>query len=86
MSDFSTPAHFIRVHVFGVHTQWEFAAKLKVSQATISRLETGEAELARSEVVPRVRALAKKERRPWDDSWIFEVPKAVKLSRERSVA
>lgn len=72
MKRFSTPAQFIREHVFGVRTQVEFAAMLGCTQATISRAES---EGFSTDMQERVRALAKEKQLPWDSDWLFEVPK-----------
>jgi transcriptional regulator with XRE-family HTH domain len=73
MSELST-ARYIREHVFGIPTQAEFARLLNYTQATISRIETGEIALGR-DYQDRVRALARDRGVRWNDTWFFEVPK-----------
>jgi transcriptional regulator with XRE-family HTH domain len=73
MRDLST-ARYIREHVFGIPTQAEFARLLNYTQATISRIETGEIR-AGPDFQERVRDAARKRKIKWNDSWFFEVPK-----------
>lgn len=73
MTRFSTPFHFIRVEVFGVESQDEFARLLNYSQAQVSRFETGERKMS-TECQERIIALAGKQKRPFDANWFFAVP------------
>ena len=67
-----TPAQFIRLKVFAVGTQHEFADMLGYEQAHISRFENG---LPISRVAQdRIRELAKARDIEWDNNWFFEVP------------
>jgi DNA-binding transcriptional regulator YiaG len=66
----SNIAH-IRTKVFGM-TQEAFARMAGVSQATVSRWETGE--LTPSlESLQRIRSVAKAKKKRWSDKWFFEV-------------
>lgn len=67
-----TPLLQIRTNVFGV-SQSEMAEIAAVTQATISRWETGHHEPDR-DALARIRDEAHKRRLPWDDSWFFDPP------------
>ena len=67
-----TPALHIRLHVFSVATQREFAEALGYEQPTVSRWESGEA--FSSEAQRRIRELAQCRSIKWDNNWFFEVP------------
>jgi len=67
-----TPARYIRLHVFGVPTQTEFARLLGYEQPHVSRLERGAP--FSSEAQTRIRRLAEQRGVPWDNNWFFEVP------------
>ncbi len=76
-----TVGKFIRLEVFGVSSQADWAAMLGISQASASRFDTGNP-LSR-EAMNSIRALVaqrggkRKVRwrsRPWDDAWLFDVP------------
>lgn len=61
---------YIRKHILKV-TQAEMAAIAEVTQATVSRWESGEFEPSLGEL-SRIRAAAKERDLPWDDSLFFE--------------
>lgn len=67
-----SPALFIRREVFGCETQDAFAAKIGVTQATVSRWET-EGRISRVGQ-DRIRASAKTLGVIWDDRWFFDAP------------
>ena len=75
MNGSTTPAIFIRTHVFGMKTQEEFGSELGYTQAQISRFENGRP-FSRS-AQARIRDLARKRKIAWDNNWFFEVPKNV---------
>jgi DNA-binding transcriptional regulator YiaG len=62
----------IRNRVFGM-SQAAFAKVAGVSQATVSRWESGEFEPNRDEL-ERIRRAALNGCKPWDDRWFFEEP------------
>lgn len=67
------PIEHIRKNVLGV-SQTVLAGITGVTQATVSRWETGELEPGREEL-DRIRTEARSRRLLWDDRWFFEVPK-----------
>ena len=69
-----TPARYIRTQVFHVATQEEFARLLNVEQPTVSRWESGVQPISR-QAMDAMRALAVIRRIPWDNNWLFEVPR-----------
>lgn len=75
MTETTTPARYIRKHVFGVKSQAEFAKLLGYEQPSISRFERG-LPFSR-EAQERIRALAAKRRIAWDNNWFFDVPSEV---------
>lgn len=79
MSELSPP-RYIRECVFRIHTQSEFARLLAYTQATISRIESGDMDIG-PEYQRRVRRLASDRGIEWSDSWFFEVPKPKRPSR-----
>lgn len=60
----------IRLNLFGMTTQGEFAAAIGVTQATVSRLESG-SEITLT-VAKSIRAAAKERGIEWDDALLFE--------------
>ena len=60
----------IRLNLFGMTTQGEFAAAIGVTQATVSRLESG-SEISLT-VAKSIRAAAKERGIEWDDALLFE--------------
>lgn len=64
------PIEYIRKHILKV-TQAEMAGIADVTQATVSRWESGEFEPSLRELA-RIRAEAKQRDVPWDDSLFFE--------------
>lgn len=66
------PLLHIRKNVFGV-TQAEMAGIADVSQATISRWESGSSSPDSGELA-RIRHEATMRSLPWNDSWLFEAP------------
>lgn len=66
------PIKHIRKKVFGA-SQEVFADVAGVTQATVSRWETGGFEPSRDEL-DRIRQAAQSRGLPWDDSWFFEAP------------
>ncbi len=60
----------IRLNLFGMPTQGEFAAAIGVTQATVSRLESG-SEISLT-VAKSIRAAAKERGIEWDDALLFE--------------
>lgn len=60
----------IRLNIFDVTTQGEFAKEIGVTQATVSRLEAG-SEITLT-VAKSIRAAAKSRGIEWDDSLLFE--------------
>ena len=64
---------FVRKQVFSRLSQSEFAAIAGVSQATISRWETGELEPSRLQL-SRIRDAARARGLLWNDTWFFDVP------------
>lgn len=68
-----TPMQYIRICVFKVASQEEFAEMLGYSQAHISRMETGSYPISRG-AQDAIRDLAQKRMIPWNNSWFFEVP------------
>lgn len=73
MSQHGSPARYIREVVFGISSQEAFACLLGVSQAQVSRWETGVNGMSRR-VQTRIRELARERGIAWDDSWFFEPP------------
>lgn len=73
MSQDGAPARYIREVVFGIARQEDFGRLLGVSQAQVSRWETGANGMNRK-VQQRIRALARDRGIDWNDSWFFEVP------------
>ena len=67
-----TPARYIRLHVFGIETQTEFARLLGYEQPQMSRFENGAP--FSSEAQSRIRRLATERGIDWDNNWFFEVP------------
>jgi len=65
------PIEAIRKHVFKLPQQ-AFAAAAGVSQATVSRWESGEFEPNRDDLA-RIRDAAEAAGIAWDDRWFFEV-------------
>lgn len=65
----------IRLNLFDVATQGEFAKAIGVTQATVSRLEAG-SEITLT-VAKSIRAAAKSRGIEWDDSLLFEYEPAV---------
>jgi len=74
MTEFSTPARFIRKRIFCVRTQSQFAELLGYTQETISKFETGSERLS-AEAQERIRNLAQAKKIAWDNNWFFEIPK-----------
>jgi transcriptional regulator with XRE-family HTH domain len=74
MTDQITPMRYIRERIFRCATQAEFADQLGVSQAHISRMETG-ADAISSKVQGKVLALATAKAKRFDANWFFEVPR-----------
>lgn len=68
------PIAHIRQNVFKL-PQSAFAEISGVTQATVSRWETGEFEPNRDEL-QRIRDEAQSRGIPWDDSWFFREPEA----------
>lgn len=66
------PVEHIRRNVLRM-SQAAFAEVAGVSQATVSRWESGEWEPNRNEL-EQIRAAAIARGVPWKDSWFFEVP------------
>ena len=64
------PMEYIRREVFKV-SQTEMAAIAAVSQATVSRWESGELEPDRSSM-EQIRQVARDRAIPWNDKWFFE--------------
>lgn len=62
----------IRRHVFGV-SQAALAAIAGVTQATVSRWESGDSEPTRAEMA-RIRSEAMTRGFEWDDRWFFDPP------------
>lgn len=60
----------IRLNLFGMTTQGEFAAAIGVTQATVSRLESG-SEISLT-VAKSIRSAAKARGIEWDDALLFE--------------
>lgn len=60
----------IRLNLFGMTTQGEFAAAIGVTQATVSRLESG-SEITLT-VAKSIRSAAKERGIEWDDALLFE--------------
>lgn len=66
------PIEHIRRNILK-ETQTGFAAIAGVTQATVSRWETGEFEPSRDEL-DRIRSEALARGLPWNDLWFFAVP------------
>jgi hypothetical protein len=60
----------IRLNLFGMNTQGEFAAAIGVTQATVSRLEAG-SEITLT-VAKSIRSAAKERGIEWDDALLYE--------------
>jgi len=60
----------IRLNLFGMNTQGEFAAVIGVTQATVSRLEAG-SEITLT-VAKAIRSAAKERGIEWDDALLYE--------------
>lgn len=60
----------IRVNLFDIQTQGEFAKAIGVTQATVSRLESG-SEISLT-VAKAIRSAAKSRGLKWDDALLFE--------------
>jgi hypothetical protein len=60
----------IRLNLFGMNTQGEFAVAIGVTQATVSRLEAG-SEITLT-VAKSIRAAAKERGIEWDDALLYE--------------
>ena len=84
MSELST-ARYIRECVFRINTQSEFARLLAYTQATISRIESGDIDIG-PEFQRRVRRLASERGIEWSDSLFFEVPSPPKRPTRRAEA
>lgn len=65
----------IRLNLFGMTTQGEFAAAIGVTQATVSRLESG-SEISLT-VAKSIRSAAKARGIEWDDALLFEYEQEV---------
>lgn len=66
------PIRHIRKQVLR-QTQVEFAAVAGVSQATVSKWESGKCSPARDEL-KRIRSEAISRGIEWDDGWLFDAP------------
>jgi predicted transcriptional regulator len=66
--------HHIRTEILKA-SQRELAAIAGVTQATVSRWETGELEPSRDEL-SRIRNEVMKRKLRWNDRWFFERPEA----------
>jgi len=73
------PIRYIRKKVFQ-ETQAGFAALAGVSQAAVSRWESGIAPTA--DDLQRIRAAAVERGIDWNDTWFFEVPGAAAESAD----
>lgn len=65
----------IRLNLFSMNTQGEFAAAIGVTQATVSRLEAG-SEITLT-VAKSIRIAAREREIPWDDALLFEYQPSV---------
>ena len=80
-----TPAQYIRERVFNCYSQQSFAQMLEVKQPTVSRWETGAAELSRR-TMDRIRELAAERRIRFDERWFFRVPDDLDAGTYRDAA
>jgi predicted transcriptional regulator len=76
--DAMKPIEYIRKHILKV-TQSEMASIADVTQATVSRWESGEFEPSLGELA-RIRSEAAAREIPFDDSVFFEVPAEAQAS------